>query len=251
VLGKSQVHITPKRIIEALGPAHAPHCRRSSSVGLRSAQYRPGGEWFDPTVARLRIFEPAVIASQSRVGCAASPGSNGSRSCTTDIATRDLNPRRSCEGENKTTDTKPPVLVSAKPTGLWCRIYGWLVAELAQLPAGATIGQVLRHHAANGEKLTVRILKDVDGPVATTLRFSCSRCRPGAADIVDRRKFLIVAEVLYHRLLRYRRTVWSVVSHGCGGALTAPVWQLHPGHADGPSATNLDPRADQSGLVQA
>jgi hypothetical protein len=38
--------------------------------------------------------------------------------------------------------------------------YDWLVAELARLPAGATVGDVLRHHAANGDKLAASLLKD-------------------------------------------------------------------------------------------
>src|SRR5258708_3013741 len=92
--------------------------------------------------------------------------------------------------------------------------------------------------------------------VATTLPMFLFALPSGAlADIVDRRKFLIVAEVLYTTVAAiFAATVWSGAATpgnlllftflmGVGGALTAPVWQS--------IVPKLVPRQDLSPAVAA
>jgi hypothetical protein len=67
-----------------------------------------------------------------------------------------------------TTDTKPTVLGSDKGNGIVFGLYPWLVAELAQRPAGATVGDVCRHHAANGDKLAAWMLKNAPDVLTMT-----------------------------------------------------------------------------------
>src|SRR6478672_12740087 len=92
--------------------------------------------------------------------------------------------------------------------------------------------------------------------VATTLPMFLFALPAGAlADIVDRRKFLIVAEVLYTTVAAiFAAIVWSGAATpdnlllstflmGVGGALTAPVWQS--------IVPQLVPRQDLSPAVAA
>ena len=92
--------------------------------------------------------------------------------------------------------------------------------------------------------------------VATTLPMFLFALPAGAlADIVDRRKFLIVAEVLYTTVAAiFAAIVWSGAATpsnlllftflmGVGGALTAPVWQS--------IVPKLVPRQDLSPAVAA
>jgi hypothetical protein len=223
VLGKSQVHITPKRIIEALGPfdcdpaAADPRpwdCATRNIIEAENGLIQPwhGFAFSNPPYDRFAVARWVRRLAEHN---------NGSRSCTTDIATRDLNPRRSCEGEEQRQPIlNPQFWFRPEATGLWCRdirLAGRRACSAARRSNGWRGASPPRRERrkARGTDAQGRRWSRWRQPC----RFSCSRCRPGTrghrrpTEISDRG-----GSPLHHRLLRYMpRPSGPVVSHGCGG----------------------------------